>query len=338
MPTVPQGTDPLVLWNVPTNTANQLNGWFPGMVRIVPPDRFPEPQKAVLLAGPDCDPADIRAVFGAWDEIYPESPRLCPMQTSVASPDKSSICGTAETNVKTHGFELDWRQLVWMPLNWPLDDQARWILFRALNGVDYRAEFLATDLALARRLEMLRKRNLDLARTTLELRQQALTCPLTALSNRRAMDLVLARELGGGPLRWPTALGLVDIDHFKVWNDRVLHTGGDMLLRGVADRLRSSLRETDLLARIGGEEFHVLARNSDREGALALGERLRLNIRDQAFDCLGREVILTISVGMAWAPAGITTSPGELATLAASALRAAKEEGRDRVVVRELAS
>ncbi len=318
-----EAPDGIVAWRVPRPAVDQLIRWFSCPVRLAPPDRFPEPAKSVLFAGPDCDAAEIRAVFAAWAEAEPEMPRLC-AANCVEEPGKDGQSPLSN----------EWLDLVWIPVPWPFDSLSRWILFRALHGDLHHFDHLPTDMALTRRLEMLKRRNIDLARETVRLRQQALTCALTLLPNRRAMDRVLAREFSQGPLRQPMALGLVDIDHFKNWNERVLHTGGDLLLKALADRLRESLRETDLLARIGGEEFQVLARNTDDAGAAALGERLRFKIASQPFDCDGQSVHMTVSVGMATAPAGCLASSHDLAQLAATALLVAKQGGRDLVVTR----
>lgn len=314
--------DGIMAWKVPEPVVNQLISWFSCPVRSVPSDRFPEPANFVLLAGPDCDPSELRNVFAAWAEAEPDMPRLC-----------------AFSSLEDAGWEADsaafqeWFNLVWLPVPWPLDSFARWILFRALHGDLHQFDNLPTDMALARRLEMLKQRNIDLARETVRLRQQAFTCALTGLPNRRAMDRVLAREFGHGPLRQPAALALVDIDHFKAWNERVLHTGGDLLLRGMGVRLRDSMRETDLLARIGGEEFQVLARNTDALGAAALGERLRHMVATRPFEETGQPVLLTVSVGLATVPAGVQVAAQDLARLAAKALHAAKQGGRNRVEI-----
>ena len=320
--TVAENPDGFVAWRLPSEVVDQLIGWFSCPVRLAPPDRFPEPEKAVLFTGPTCDPAELKEIFAAWAEAEPEMPRLCAQSCLLDQDFAESISSGS-----------NWLDLVWLPVPWPLNPLSRWILFRALHGSSFYFDHLATDMALARRMDMLKRRNIDLARETVRLRQQAMTCPLTGLPNRRAMDRVLAREFAQGPLRQPTALGLVDIDHFKAWNERVLHTGGDILLTGLANRLCESLRETDLLARIGGEEFQVLARNSDAEGALALGERLRQLVVSRPFDCAGQSVTMTISVGIAAAPAGAQVASHDLAKLAASALKEAKQAGRDRVVV-----
>lgn len=314
--------DGIVAWRLPEQAVNQLIGWFSCPVRSIPSDKFPEPANFVLLAGPDCDSSELRTVFAAWAEAQPDMPRLC------AFPVMDGTGWEADSAT----FQ-DWLNLVWLPIPWPMDALARWILFRALHGDLHQFDNLATDMALARRVEMLKRRNIDLARETVRLREQAFTCSLTGLPNRRAMDRVLAREFSQGPLRQPVALALADIDHFKAWNERVLHTGGDLLLKGMGQRLRESLRETDLLARIGGEEFQVLARNTDSAGAAALGERLRLMVASKAFDETGSPVSLTVSVGLAAAPAGAKVTAQEMAHLAAQALQTAKLGGRDRVEV-----
>jgi diguanylate cyclase (GGDEF)-like protein len=156
----------------------------------------------------------------------------------------------------------------------------------------------------------------------------ARTDPLTGLINRRGFDEALAREharrLRGGP---PSALVLVDIDHFKHVNDTWGHPAGDETLRLLGSLLSSTFRSTDVVGRIGGEEFAVLlvdcAPAEAAERARGLCDRVRTQAR-------GWEHPITVSVGVA-ASLERAQTPTELMASADAALYAAKAAGRDRV-------
>lgn len=123
---------------------------------------------------------------------------------------------------------------------------------------------------------------------------------LTQLSNRRFFfpesRAALARCLRQN---MHFSLMLIDVDHFKVINDNFGHAIGDVILRGVADLLRNVLREGDILARFGGEEFVLSLPSTDGEGALVLAERIRHAIKQHRWPVDGREIGVTVSVGVA---------------------------------------
>ncbi len=167
------------------------------------------------------------------------------------------------------------------------------------------------------------------------LEKMALTDPLTGLPNRRAIDLIARKELlrrSRQPA--PLALALIDADHFKQINTDHLYSGGDHVLVWLAGVLQNSIRLTDSLGRVGGEEFLVVAPGTDAAGAAVLGERLRSAVEASPTVYNGQLIRVTISLGVAVAE--IDTSPGydQLRECAASALKEAKETGRNRVVVR----
>src|SRR5215470_16368331 len=116
------------------------------------------------------------------------------------------------------------------------------------------------------------------------LEKLALTDPLTNLPNRRAMDRIAERELRRRD-RYPSplAIGLIDVDHFKEINARYLLPGGDKVLVDLAKALTSSLRTVDFLGRIGGEEFLVIAPETNLEGTKVLGERIRSTVEKTQF-------------------------------------------------------
>lgn len=168
-------------------------------------------------------------------------------------------------------------------------------------------------------------------KTETELRYLADHDPLTALLNRRAFRVRLdtyvnfaARYGGRG------AVMVIDVDGLKEVNDKLGHQQGDNLIRRVAMVLRERVRATDIVARLSGDEFAVLMPQSDVEGALQLGEDLRIQVAD---DFVGEAELVgaTISVGITMF--GAESEGGAEAVLAAAdeAMYRAKAEGRDRV-------
>ncbi|TXC67182.1 GGDEF domain-containing protein [Piscinibacter aquaticus] len=155
---------------------------------------------------------------------------------------------------------------------------------------------------------------------------------LTNLFNRRAIERDLQREWH----RWQRrrerfAVLIVDLDHFKQVNDTLGHPVGDEVLRQTAERLAAHARETDEVARIGGEEFLVLLPATSREGALRVAERLLVQLRAQPLGPAAGGVRMTASIGAALVEAGDTDVAAVLAR-ADRALYGAKSQGRDRVV------
>ena len=162
-----------------------------------------------------------------------------------------------------------------------------------------------------------------------EFGRQAREDVLTGLPNRRAFDEVLARELarsarGGHPL----ALVVLDLDYFKAINDAHSHGVGDLVLREVAQLLRASCRESDLPARLGGEEFALVLYDTHLDGALGLCERLRQHFHARRNWGGIDGMCVTFSAGVV-EYAG-DESPLRLYQRADRALYRAKAEGRDR--------
>ena len=162
------------------------------------------------------------------------------------------------------------------------------------------------------------------------LRDVALRDGLTGVFNRRQFDEALCSELRRASRSGlPLSLLLLDVDHFKQFNDTHGHVAGDACLRGVADAIGQGVgRPSDLLARFGGEEFVVLLPDTDAAGAVEVAERMRglVAARDQGD---GRRV--TVSIGTATLWADTPSTPEELIATADMALYAAKRDGRNRV-------
>lgn len=138
--------------------------------------------------------------------------------------------------------------------------------------------------------------------TNLErLKRQGLTDPLTAINNRRFFDQRRTEEIAAARRdHLPLACLMLDIDHFKVVNDKYGHQTGDQVLREVATLIRAQLRSNDVLCRYGGEEFAALLPGTGEGVALEVAERIRESIASQPFGSRsGTAFNITISIGVA---------------------------------------
>ena len=157
---------------------------------------------------------------------------------------------------------------------------------------------------------------------------------LTGLYNRRKFLQLAQQELDRN-VRMPSDLCLVmvDLDYFKRVNDRYGHPMGDLVLQQVATRLAANIRSTDVLARIGGEEFIVLMPHTERAGGLTLAEKLRAAIGEQPLELPGGLTVpMTTSVGITGLQAHQQAPLNNLYTAADQALYSAKAQGRNQVV------
>ncbi|MEZ5332825.1 MAG: GGDEF domain-containing protein [Thermoanaerobaculia bacterium] len=169
----------------------------------------------------------------------------------------------------------------------------------------------------------------DLAEHT---RQLAGTDPLTGLLNRRGFREAALRAVAQAlRARRPLAVVLADIDRFKTINDEWGHAAGDEALQAFAAKLRRGRRVTDLVARIGGEEFVLLLPHAGAEEAVAIAERIRVDLSDEGLRVGDRQIPLTASFGVAALGEGVQQLD-DLLREADDALYRAKESGRDRVV------
>jgi diguanylate cyclase (GGDEF)-like protein/PAS domain S-box-containing protein len=173
-------------------------------------------------------------------------------------------------------------------------------------------------------------------RRTLEeqLRHQALTDPLTQLANRALFQNLLEHALAAAKRReTPVAVFFLDLDDFKQINDGLGHDAGDQLLRGIAGRLRATLRAEDTPARLGGDEFAVLLEGLGRDALTDVAERILAAMREP-FRLGDQDVMVSMSLGIALTGAREYTS-GELLRDADVALYAAKGAGKGRFEVFE---
>jgi diguanylate cyclase (GGDEF)-like protein len=162
-----------------------------------------------------------------------------------------------------------------------------------------------------------------------EYEQLSVTDPLTGLLNRRYLEERIAEEIVRSKRhRFALSLMMLDVDHFKSYNDTFGHPAGDSALRAVAEILKETLRGADVAARYGGEEFAILLPQTSSEEAAQIGERLRKKIERTEFP--QRKV--TVSIGIASCSAEVET-PRDLISAADVALYAAKTHGRNNVQI-----
>jgi diguanylate cyclase (GGDEF)-like protein len=215
------------------------------------------------------------------------------------------------------GF-LSWVALaVWRPI--------------AVSGSIYSSEWFPTVIlvtllgrvALAFIVLAMAKERLEQAQRT-----EALTDPLTGLPNRRAFFRRAARRVRPVGIQ-KVAVLLFDLDHFKLVNDRYGHAFGDRVLKAFADTLMQSVKATDVIGRVGGEEFAALLPEASLEEAIAVAERVRSEYARTVSTLDGVQVRSTVSVGVAGCAKVADCSLHAMLLRADVALYAAKEAGRD---------
>jgi diguanylate cyclase (GGDEF)-like protein len=175
---------------------------------------------------------------------------------------------------------------------------------------------------------------LDNARLVSTLEDVAMTDSLTGLKNIRFFDPYLEQQLAIAEReRKPVAVLMLDIDHFKVFNDTHGHPAGDAALRAFAGAVQHAVRASDLVARYGGEEFIVALPNTDLAGGRVLAEKVRAAVASLSVEFgPGRRGQITVSIGVAATDAhGLDRQ--QLVKLADTALYRAKDAGRNRVEV-----
>ena len=171
-----------------------------------------------------------------------------------------------------------------------------------------------------------------LLQTQEALREQATHDPLTGLLNRRAcLDSLLAELNRARRDGKPVSIAMADIDHFKTVNDDHGHLAGDEVLREVARRMQKSLRDYDIIGRVGGEEFLLVFPECNVEEGVKLAERISTALSSEVVNIKNRSLTMSISIGVAVAT---DPAPGDMEALlgaADDALYRAKSAGRNRV-------
>ncbi|ART78853.1 ligand-binding sensor domain-containing diguanylate cyclase [Oceanisphaera avium] len=224
---------------------------------------------------------------------------------------------------------------IWQrPVFWIIVGIGTLVLFWLLMRLRLRF-LLARTQELAKKVD---EKTHELQQQAQEFGRQARIDSLTGLPNRRAFDEVLTHTfLRAKRNSAPLTLVVIDIDYFKHVNDTWSHAVGDQVLKIVADIIVKEIREVDIPARWGGEEFTVLLADTDISEALPICERVRLAVMNYDYSLIDEKFKLTISLGVAQGPlnqagtAYLETS--ELLAQADQALYQAKHYGRNQVVV-----
>jgi diguanylate cyclase (GGDEF)-like protein len=325
--------------------------YTPHVVRILVVDDSPDSRALIHLALREAGYADLQfadSAAGAFAALEMDAPvttrpavdlvlmdvqmpgmdglEACRrIQAVVRLRDVPLIVVTAETEDETlqAAFAAGAVDYITKPLRTPeLVARTRSAL-RLKEEMDWRKDREAQLLGLARELE----------RANQELRRLSFLDGLTGISNRRGFDDYVAREWSRAA-RAGTSLSLilVDVDHFKAYNDRYGHLAGDDCLKQVAGALADRLRRpTDLVARYGGEEFAVVLPGADTMEAAFVAEALRtgveaLDLRHEGSSTSDR---VTISLGVASRVPSSDEAPQELLDAADQALYSAKRRGRN---------
>ncbi len=298
--------------------------WFKATVGI---DATETPRDLAFCAHAILEPTQLLVVPDATkDERFASNPLV------VSDPAIRLYAGAPLTTSKGHGLGT----------LCVIDREARHLTVQQQRALQALARQVATHFELRSAVQELERRAqeqeryeeqlLDYQRRLEEnlalIAEQSITDPLTGLRNRRALLAKLEEEFYRFQRhRAPLALALLDVDHFKPYNDEFGHPAGDMVLCEMAQLLKHDSRESDFVARYGGEEFAMVYVNTAPDSAALLGERLRKSIERANWEFRN----VTVSVGIA----NITDQMQTIDDLIAAADRSlyeAKELGRNRVV------
>jgi diguanylate cyclase (GGDEF)-like protein len=178
------------------------------------------------------------------------------------------------------------------------------------------------------------QRLLDLRQSKEQLQRMALTDALTGLGNRATFDLSIKQEAARTQRSGtPFSLLMIDLDHFKQYNDNFGHQAGDEVLRKIAKAIRTSARDSDICCRYGGEEFAVILPDTDADNAKVLANRIHNQIARESRRIRQKKQPITVSIGISSALQNGTTHPPHLIEEADRALYQAKEKGRNRTEI-----
>lgn len=195
-------------------------------------------------------------------------------------------------------------------------------------------ELIASRAALQQSLQREQSLRRHLRKEAAYLKELCATDPLTHVQNVRSFTEIVAHEFHVAKrYNQPVSLLMLDLDHFKVVNDSHGHPAGDYVLKEFAVILKTSVRESDVVARTGGEEFSILLPKADRKQARQFADRIRRKVYNRKFIVYGQQIHVTVSIGSATFPEDAEiTEEGMLCFCADQSLLEAKENGRDRVV------
>jgi len=268
--------------------------------------------------------------FAAWEQLQlPDAPRLAILDWMMPGHSGPEICRM----LRAKGGE---------PYTYLLLLTSKTLKEDLIAGMEAGADDYVTkpfdlhELNVRIRAGM---RILDLQAELMEarekLREQATNDALTGLWNRRSIMEILEREQARSQREGaPIGVLMLDLDHFKLVNDRFGHLAGDEVLREAGRRLLASVRPYDGVGRFGGEEFLVVLPGCDEAGLYSRAENMRMSIAGPPVENVSDGVVVTASFGATVFMPQSVISASELIRVADEALYEAKRAGRNRVVLR----
>ncbi len=278
---------------------------------------------AHLLEGEDYE---VRIAPGgrfALQSVSAKLPDLILLDIQMPDVDGFEVCRILKSDESSQNIPI-----IFLTAFTSTEDEGRGL---ELGAVDYIIKPFNPQIVRARV-----RNHMQYIRHRMLLEQMLQLDPLTEVSNRRGFDIALDREWARS-LREKTLLSLamLDVDHFKQFNDKYGHPEGDRVLRLMAEALDSRIRRPgDLVARFGGDEFVVMLPNTDESGAFVIAEQMRLSIRHLNIDTGGlwSSDRLTLSIGGVSMVSDASRCPADLLKNADANLHRAKLAGRDQVV------
>ena len=236
--------------------------------------------------------------------------------------DGFEVCRRIKDDPTTHDIPV-----IFISAKSEVEDETRGL---EVGAIDFITKPISPPIVKARvRNHLLLKRQTDL------LRSLSFLDGLTGIANRRRFDDTMAREWRRcARSHLPLSLIILDVDHFKAYNDQYGHQAGDECLRIVAEVLAERARRpSDLVARYGGEEFVCLLPETDGSGATRVAEGFRAAVAERRIPHAQSPVApyVTISLGVATVIPSVESSPDRLAEMADQLLYRAKRSGRNRV-------
>jgi len=195
-----------------------------------------------------------------------------------------------------------------------------------------RVEIDPTELSARMRRHLERwQRLLELRQSKEQLQKMALTDPLTKLGNRATFDMTIKQAAASSQRSGhPYSLLMLDLDHFKTFNDNYGHQTGDTVLRLVADAIKDSARDADICCRYGGEEFAVILPDTTARNAEVLAQRIHHNVARVSRNQPSGRMSITVSIGISCTHLHTKSNPTQLIEEADQALYRAKANGRNR--------
>ncbi len=300
------------------------------MQHLVVPTFVIDPKRRVVIWNRACErltgvaASEVLGSSGHWRAFY-EKRRYCLADlVALDRPDKVGELYSEHMTPDDSGLGLSAK-------NWCVMPKLGNHLYLAIDAGPIHDEAGQLIAVVETLRDMTDQKRAELALTTLAAKDG-----LTGLANRRCFDQTLDTEWARAQrTKKPLALLFVDVDHFKLFNDRHGHQTGDECLRAIANVIgANALRPTDLAARYGGEEFAIIMPDTGPEGACMIAERLRQAVMDMqiAHGDPGAGPSVTLSIGVAAHVPADNAGSDWLLGQADQALYAAKRLGRNRVI------